>query len=68
MIVEAKEGETLLLEDEQCDSEFAEAGLETNETSLYCLGGYVLHSAIEAYEAPTNSPERESIYGILTSL
>ena len=68
VIVAAKEGETLLLDDEQCDSEFAEAGLDIDETSLYRLGGYALHSAIEAYEAPTNSVERESILGVLTSL
>ena len=36
VLVAAKEGEMLLLEDEQCDSEFA--GL---------VGGYALHSAIE---------------------
>ena len=68
VIVAAKEGETLLLEDEQCDSEFAEAGLDIDETSLYRLGGYALHSAIETYKAPTNSVERESILGVLTSL
>ena len=68
VIVAAKEGETLLLDDEQCDSEFAEAGLDIDETSLYRLGGYALHSAIEAYKAPTNSVERESMLGVLTSL
>ena len=57
VIVAAKEGETLL-DDEQCDSEFAEAGLDIDETCLYRLGGYALHSAIEAYKAPTNSVER----------
>ena len=64
----SKRRRNVALDDEQCDSEFAEAGLDIDETSLYRLGGYALHSAIEAYKAPTNSVERESILGVLTSL
>ena len=58
-VVSFKEGETLLLEGEQCDAdEFVEAGLDIDEACLYHLGGYALHSAIEAYTAPTKSAKQ----------
>ena len=49
-LVAVKEGETLLLEYEQDDDCFIEAGMEIDETSLYRLGGFALHSAIKAFE------------------
>ena len=65
-----KESETLLLESEQydVDDEFAEAVMDIDEACLYHLGGYALHSAIEAYEGPTKSTERQTIYSVLVHL
>lgn len=69
-VVSFKEGETLLLEGEQCDAddEFVEAGLDIDEACLYRLGGYAIHSAIEAYAAPTKSTKRQYIHSILECL
>ena len=69
-VVSFKEGETLLLEGEQCDAddEFVEAGLDIDEACLYCLGGYALHSAIEVYTAPTKSAKRQYIHSILVCM
>ena len=69
-VVSVKEGETLLLEGEQCDvdDEFIEARLDIDEASLYHLGGYALHSAIEAYAALTKSTERQRIHSSLACL
>ena len=52
-----KEGETLLLEHEQDDDCFIETGMEIDEASLYHLGGFALHSAIEAFEYGNESCE-----------
>ena len=70
VVVSVKEGETLLLENEQydVDDEFAEAGMDIDEACLYRLGGYALHSAIEAYEGPTKSTERQTIHSVLVHL
>lgn len=71
MIISVKEGETLHLESEQyqdVDDEFAEAEMDIDETSLYRLGGYALHSAIEAYKGPTTSTERQAIHSVLVCL
>ena len=68
-LVAVKEGETLLLEYEQNDDCFIEAGMEIDETSLYRLGGFALHSAIKAFVCgKETSGRRQVISDILKSL
>ena len=68
-LVAVKEGETLLLEYEKDDDCFIEAGMEIDETSLYHLGGFALHSAIEAFECCKETPGTRHVIGdILKSL
>ena len=68
-LVAVKEGETLLLEYEKDDDCFIEAGMEIDETSLYRLGGFALHSAIKAFECCKETPGTRHIIGdILKSL
>ena len=57
-LVAVKEGETPLLEHEQDDDCFIEAGMEIDEVSLHHLGGFALHSAIKAFECGNESCER----------
>ena len=68
-LVAVKEGETPLLEHKQDDDCFIEAGMEIDEVSLHRLGGFALHSAIEAFECGNESCERrQAICDVLKSL
>ena len=68
-LVAVEEGETLLLEYEKDDDCFIEAGMEIDETSLYRLGGFALHSAIKAFECYKETPGTRHVIGdILKSL
>ena len=68
-LVAVKEGETPLLEHEQDDDCFIEAGMEIDEASLHRLGGFALHSAIKAFECGNESCERrQAICDVLKSL
>ena len=68
-LVAVKEGETLLLEHKQDDDCFIEAGMEIDEVSLYCLGGFALHSGIKAFKCGDESCERrQAICDVLKSL
>ena len=49
-MVKFKEGDTLLLEGEQMDEDiFQEAGFETDEATLFRLGGSALYSSLESH-------------------